>query len=187
MTPCRYTRLADFDSGFASLHCTTVDDTIVATEAFVNSAVSSGSLDFTDPVLACIQQGAIIGNTLFQDLSGKAATASDFLGSFDVILDLLKLQPLWNVMGSLANDDCPAAIDSAFLLYAAFCVLGVFLILCAIGWVVGIVKLPNEGAVAVEEVWNNGSPVKAAKGTPTGAMAATQPAMPVAPPAEEQP
>ena len=108
-----------------------------------------------------------------------------FFHRFTLVTDLLELAPLWVIIESIANQDCPAALDALTFLYIAFCVLGAFLIALAITWLVAAQRLPTD-RIAPEQ--GEGSPDDG-KGNPPPAtddndgqpLISSQPT-PVAPP-----
>jgi hypothetical protein len=70
----RYTRLADFRTGFEKLHCKDVPDMPSAIEDAVQAAVDSFRAP-SGPAIACALDDRFIGNTLFEDIANKAEVA----------------------------------------------------------------------------------------------------------------
>lgn len=63
---------------------------------------------------------------------------------------------MWDIFTQLTEKDCPSAVDALAFLYAAYCVLAVFLMAGAIAWLVSIKLLPSRGRVAPTDGHDHG-------------------------------
>jgi len=143
----RYTRLADFQTGFDHLHCKDVPDMQRAMEDALQDVIATFQAP-SGPAIICANNDRFLGDTLFTDIGNKAVAAGAVFDSFDVVIELVELEPMWDIMEHISGKDCPAAVDALFFMYLAFCVLGSFLMALSISWLCGYKYLSNRVAPA---------------------------------------
>eukprot|EP00192_Tetraselmis_astigmatica_P003653 CAMPEP_0117657906 /NCGR_PEP_ID=MMETSP0804-20121206/5579_1 /TAXON_ID=1074897 /ORGANISM="Tetraselmis astigmatica, Strain CCMP880" /LENGTH=580 /DNA_ID=CAMNT_0005464389 /DNA_START=112 /DNA_END=1851 /DNA_ORIENTATION=- len=157
-TDSQYTKLSEASMTFKALLCEGVADMQVELTATVETSLASRRIP-SGPEVTCAINGQFVGTSLYDDVTSKAEAAGEVFDSFDLIIDLLDLVPLWVIMESLANQDCPATVDALKFLWVAFCVLGACLIALSITWLVAAQRLTRVRAVQPAAGTDVGPPV----------------------------
>lgn len=79
---------------------------------------------------------------------------------FDTLLDLLNFEPLWNIIDSIATQDCPNATDAFYYFHVACVVFGSIMMVLAMLWLVSAQRLVGgfRGKVSPEQAITQSNP-----------------------------